>query len=169
MQQVTMFQSIYLLRKVSKEVFTTHGKRTYQRLVDVQRSAVRGPTDSRSFMSSQRETAMVPKPGLLQTQPLKVTRCFMADIAEEGVGTHKPSAFQKRIMVLAKMYPSIDKVPLRVTRTQLSVAMDKFRVRACIIMVAITFIAAAVVAMIGRRERQQGKSIATMVEARKRS
>lgn len=54
-------------------------------------------------------------------------------------------------------------------RNQLSVAMDKFRVRACIIMVAVTFIAAAIVALIGRRERQQGKTVATIYESRRKS
>ncbi|BFZ24904.1 hypothetical protein BsWGS_27942 [Bradybaena similaris] len=118
----------------------------------------------RTFVSSQGGT-VVPR----ATQPVNVSRRSMADIAEEGAGTHRPSAFQKRIMVLAKMYPSVDKIPERVTRTQLSVAMDKFRVRACIIMVAITFIAAAVVAMIGRRERQQGITVSSRYESRRQS
>lgn len=80
-------------------------------------------------------------------------------IVEEGIATHKPTPFQQRILVWVHSYPSLDKVPERVSKAQMKKAMDKFRIKFSLYMAAMTAICAAVMAFIGRRERQQGRSI----------
>ncbi|KAH9519816.1 hypothetical protein Btru_070975 [Bulinus truncatus] len=87
-------------------------------------------------------------------------------IVDEGLATHKPSPFQQKILVWEKFYPSVDKVPERVTHGQMKKAMDKFRIRCSIFMIALTLIASAIMIAIGRSEREQGKSVAKMNLAR---
>ncbi|CAL1540005.1 unnamed protein product [Lymnaea stagnalis] len=94
--------------------------------------------------------------------PQNVSRRLYSPIVEEGISTHKPTPFQQRILVWGHFYPSLDKVPERVSRAQMKKAMDKFRVKVSIYMAAMTAICAAVMAFIGRRERQQGKSVTKM-------
>ncbi|GFN80776.1 protein fam162a [Plakobranchus ocellatus] len=76
-----------------------------------------------------------------------------------GHATHKPTPFQQKVLVWSKMYPSSDKVPERVTRSQMKKAMDLFRVRSSICMAALVFVFAAVMALIGRKQRQEGMSV----------
>jgi hypothetical protein len=109
------------------------------------------------------------RPSYVQQQIQIAPSRSMSQIAEEGAGTHKPSEFQKKILVWAKMYPSTNKVPERVTRVQLKVAMDKFRIRASIFMVAGTIVFAAIFALIGRREHAEGKTVTKMSIDRRQS
>ncbi|RUS89112.1 hypothetical protein EGW08_003120 [Elysia chlorotica] len=86
-------------------------------------------------------------------------RCLSNETSGISGATLKPTPFQQKILVWGKMYPSVDKVPDRVSRGQVKKAMDIFRVRSSICMAAMVFVFAAVMAMIGRKQRQDGMSI----------
>uniref|UniRef100_A0A2C9KFS8 Uncharacterized protein n=1 Tax=Biomphalaria glabrata TaxID=6526 RepID=A0A2C9KFS8_BIOGL len=84
-----------------------------------------------------------------------ISRRYYSPIVDEGAATHKPTPFQQRMLVWEKFYPSLDKVPDRVSKGQMKKAMDKFRVRCSLYMIALTLISAAIMATIGRMERDR--------------
>ncbi|GFR57526.1 UPF0389 protein FAM162A [Elysia marginata] len=98
---------------------------------------------------------------------LMSVRRYSDEISNTGIpsghATQKPTPFQQKLLVWAKMYPSVDKVPDRVSRGQLKKAMDIFRVRTSICMAALVFVFAAMMAMIGRKQRQEGMTMTKVV------
>ncbi|KAK3756989.1 hypothetical protein RRG08_063181 [Elysia crispata] len=98
--------------------------------------------------------------GPVSKQQISVRRYSEETSGSPGSSTTlKPTPFQQKILVWAKMYPSVDKVPDRVSRGQLKKAMDIFRVRSSICMAALVFVFAAIMAMIGRKQRQEGMNM----------
>ncbi|KAI8752846.1 uncharacterized protein LOC106072367 [Biomphalaria glabrata] len=95
-----------------------------------------------------------------------ISRRYYSPIVDEGAATHKPTPLQQRMLVWEKFYPSLDKVPDRVSKGQMKKAMDKFRVRCSLYMIALTLISAAIMATIGRMERDQGNSVAKINQSR---
>ncbi|KAK0057839.1 protein FAM162A [Biomphalaria pfeifferi] len=96
----------------------------------------------------------------------RISRRYYSPIVDEGAATHKPTPLQQRMLVWEKFYPSLDKVPDRVSKGQMKKAMDKFRVRCSLYMIALTLICAAIMATIGRMERDQGNSVAKINQSR---
>ncbi|KAK7494504.1 hypothetical protein BaRGS_00014157 [Batillaria attramentaria] len=74
-------------------------------------------------------------------------------------GYHKPSDFDKKILVWTKRYADVSQVPREVTNIQMKKAKDLFRIRVNLMMVAMTVVLAAAYAWSGRRAAQRGDSI----------
>jgi predicted PurR-regulated permease PerM len=70
-----------------------------------------------------------------------------------------PSNFEKRLLVFAKFYPSVEEVPSRVSNTTVKHAKDYCRVRGLVVMMFLTFIGCVIMVRSGKRMAEQGDSL----------
>ncbi|XP_071113713.1 UPF0389 protein GA21628-like [Haliotis cracherodii] len=78
----------------------------------------------------------------------------------EPVGrTHRPSNFDKKILVLQKVYPSVEAVPKEISHSQILKSRDWLRIRVNLGMGVATIMACFLMIYVGKREAKQGKSI----------
>ncbi|XP_005098657.1 protein FAM162A [Aplysia californica] len=89
------------------------------------------------------------------------------NIVDGGEGTYKPSPFEQKILVWTKTYPAVADIPERISRGQMKKSLDKFRVRCSIWMVGFTFVFAALMALMGRKARNEGQSVTSIALAKR--
>ncbi|XP_067675922.1 UPF0389 protein GA21628-like [Haliotis asinina] len=73
--------------------------------------------------------------------------------------THRPSNLDKRILVLQKVYPTVEAVPKEVSHAQILKSRDWFRIRVNLGMAAATIMACFLMIYVGKKEAKEGKSI----------
>ena len=57
---------------------------------------------------------------------------YDSSIADRGEPTHRPSDFEKKILVYTKIYAKVEDIPEKVSITQIKTGKDKFRVMVAI-------------------------------------
>jgi len=88
-------------------------------------------------------------------------------INPEGLGeTVKPTDFQKKVLVWAKMYKTVDDVPDRVSAARMRKSRDLFRIRVNILMGLGTLLGCVLMIISGRRARDRGESLDAQGQAK---
>lgn len=91
-----------------------------------------------------------------QIRPFRKSSLKMAiDLGE----MHKPTNFQRKVLVWAGSYKTVAEVPDRVSTSQLKRAMDLFRIRVNIGMVLSAAVSCAIAIYFGRKLRDAGGSL----------
>lgn len=92
-------------------------------------------------------------------QGVRLLHVSSASRGSVGEGFHRPSNFDKKILVWTKKYSDVSEVPSEVSNVQMKKAKDLFRIRVNLMMIAATVVLAVVYAWSGRRAARQGDSI----------
>lgn len=82
-----------------------------------------------------------------------------SDSSDALSDTVKPTNFQKRVLVWAKMYKSVEEVPERVTANKIRKSRDFFRIKVNISMGIMTLLGCLFWAMYGKHLARSGDSL----------
>jgi len=78
-----------------------------------------------------------------------------SSIADKGEPTHRPTDFEKKMLVYTKTYAKVEDIPEKVSMTQMKTCKDKFRVICCIWMMVGWVVMAGLVIVMGKRSRAE--------------
>ncbi|CAD5113178.1 DgyrCDS2366 [Dimorphilus gyrociliatus] len=101
-------------------------------------------------------------PTLRNLQQSSIRRSFNTSVRrlDSTIGpTHRPSDFDKKMLVYAKMYKSAAEVPEVVTSSQIKKARDLFRIRVSLGMCLATFFGCIIMVYSGKKAMKEGDSL----------
>ncbi|XP_042333723.1 protein FAM162B [Sceloporus undulatus] len=82
-------------------------------------------------------------------------------------GGHKPSTFDKKILLWTGRFKTEDEIPLRISPEMLDAARNKARVKACYIMIGLTIVGCFAVIISAKRAVQRHESLTSWNLAKK--
>nr|XP_060609215.1 protein FAM162B [Anolis sagrei ordinatus] len=82
-------------------------------------------------------------------------------------GGHKPSTFDKKILLWTGRFKREDEIPLRIPPEMLDAARNKARVKACYIMIGLTIVGCFVVVVSAKRAVERHESLTSWNLAKK--
>ncbi|XP_066468398.1 protein FAM162B [Tiliqua scincoides] len=83
------------------------------------------------------------------------------------LGGHKPSAFDKKILLWTRRFKTEDEIPPRIPPEMLDAARNKARVKACYIMIGLTIVACFAVIASAKRAVERHESLTSWNLAKK--
>ncbi|XP_006879212.1 PREDICTED: protein FAM162B [Elephantulus edwardii] len=99
--------------------------------------------------------------------PLLISVVLPAGKIHKVPADHRPSEFDKKLLLWTGRFKSLEEIPLRVPPEMIGAARNKARVKVCYIMIGLTIIACFAMIASGKRAAQRRESLTSWNLAKK--